>query len=158
MVIHVDITVFGVTIIEGVPLVERNVSLAVFYFGLTLKLVIRNIQNRKEETSIPDIFFGEGFSAMFSGDFTYITTPLKQLFKLEGTVFSILVVTAAAVVFPMLSPPIEDFATFRSFLFKGLTAGYSVDLLTAQAREILGQINRYSKQIAKLTELKEEIV
>ncbi|RMG28564.1 MAG: hypothetical protein D6732_18640 [Methanobacteriota archaeon] len=147
MTIQIDIVIFGRTLFSGVELLERNVALVAMYFGLILKWVISNISNKDKDMPLLDIFFGKGFSALFKGDFGYITDPIKALFKLEGSLFSLLVVTLAAVAYPLIAVPIADLETFRAFIFKALLTGYSSDLLVAQARDIFKKAHGNRKAI-----------
>ncbi len=150
MTIDINIIIFGKNLVTGVELLERNVALTAVYFGLLLKLLITNINSKEEDMPILDIFFGKGFSALFKGDLAYIMNPLKSFFKLEGPLFSLLVVTIAGLTFPMIVDPIIDLETFRSFLFKGLITGYSADLLTAQVRDIIKTTYSNRKNLQQL--------
>lgn len=150
MTIQIDIVVFGKTLVSGVELLERDVALAAIYFGLVLKWLITNINSKQKGMPILDIFFGKYFTALFKGDFTYIKEPLKALFKLEGPLFSLLVVTFAGLAYPLFAEQIVDLETFRTFLFKGLIVGYSSDLLTSQIRDILKASSNNRKAIQVL--------
>ncbi len=144
MVIYIDIVLFGKVLFSNVGLLERNVSLVACYFGLVLKWTISNIQNKEEGMPVLDIFFGSGFTDIFKGDMDYLLNPFKQLLKLEGPLFSLIVVSLAGIAIPFIVNPISNLATFRAFLFKALVTGYSADLLTAQIRSILEE-SRKSK-------------
>ena len=156
MVLVIDITIFGYTLFPNVQLIERNVAYSIIIAGFILKLLLTNINARTEDTKLLDIFAGQGFTDIFKGKFSYLFSPIKHLFLLKGSLFSLLIVLVAAYFFPLVGPEIVDLASFRSFLFIALTTGYSSDLLVQQIREQLSGLGSIAKLVKEVIQLVSE--